>query len=50
MPRTILITGLGTVCALGTGIDPLWQGLLAGNSGLAPITPTAPAAAFDPAG
>ncbi len=36
-PRTILITGLGTVCALGAGIDALWQGLLAGTSGLGTI-------------
>ncbi|MDQ7013982.1 MAG: beta-ketoacyl synthase N-terminal-like domain-containing protein [Planctomycetota bacterium] len=36
-PRTILITGLGTVSALGSGIDVLWQGLLEGRSGLGPI-------------
>lgn len=44
MPRPIVITGLGTVCALGVGIDALWRGLLEGRSGLARIT------AFDPVG
>jgi len=44
MPPTVLITGLGTVCSLGTGIDALWQGLCAGRSGLGPLS------AFDPAG
>ena len=37
MPRHVVITGLGTVCALGTGIDALWQGLLEGRSGLGAI-------------
>lgn len=44
MPPTVFITGLGTVCALGTGIDALWHGLCEGRSGLRPIR------AFDPAG
>ncbi|MFG0258850.1 MAG: beta-ketoacyl-[acyl-carrier-protein] synthase family protein [Phycisphaerales bacterium JB041] len=38
MPRHVVITGLGTVCALGTGIDALWQGLVEGRSGLGALT------------
>ncbi|MFG0242754.1 MAG: beta-ketoacyl-[acyl-carrier-protein] synthase family protein [Phycisphaerales bacterium JB054] len=37
MSRHVVITGLGTVCALGTGIDALWQGLVEGRSGLGTI-------------
>jgi 3-oxoacyl-[acyl-carrier-protein] synthase II len=44
MARKVVITGLGTVCPLGVGIDVLWGGLCEGRSGLGPIT------AFDPAG
>jgi 3-oxoacyl-[acyl-carrier-protein] synthase II len=44
MDRRIAITGLGTVSALGVGIAPLWEGLLAGTSGLKRIT------SFDPSG
>jgi len=42
--RTVLITGIGPVCALGTGVESLWTGLVEGRSGLGPIT------VFDPAG
>lgn len=38
MPRHVVITGLGTVCALGSGVETLWRGLLEGRSGLGPIT------------
>lgn len=38
MRRRVVITGLGTVSALGVGIEPLWAGMLAGTSGLK--TPT----------
>jgi 3-oxoacyl-[acyl-carrier-protein] synthase II len=38
MERSIGITGLGVVSPLGLGIAPLWEGLLAGTSALAPIT------------
>jgi 3-oxoacyl-[acyl-carrier-protein] synthase II len=44
MPREIVITGLGTVTALGIGVPALWEGLCAGRSGLARIT------RFDPSG
>lgn len=44
MPRKVVITGLGVVSPLGTGVDALWQGLCDGRSGLKPIT------AFDPSG
>jgi len=38
MPRRVVITGLGSVSALGVGMDPLWDGLLAGRSALRPPT------------
>ncbi|MCB9547880.1 MAG: beta-ketoacyl-[acyl-carrier-protein] synthase family protein [Myxococcales bacterium] len=31
---SIVVTGLGAVSALGVGVDALWEGLLAGRSGL----------------
>ncbi len=37
MGRNVVITGLGTVTGLGLGIEPLWEGLLAGRSALGPI-------------
>lgn len=44
MSRDVVITGIGTVCALGAGVDALWEGMLEGRTGLGPID------AFDPAG
>ncbi|MGQ0628868.1 MAG: beta-ketoacyl-[acyl-carrier-protein] synthase family protein [Phycisphaerales bacterium] len=38
MARSVVITGLGAVSALGTGFGPLWEGLCAGRSGITPIT------------
>jgi len=38
MPRSVVITGLGTVGGFGLGIDALWEGLLSGRSTLAPVT------------
>ncbi|MGP1345680.1 MAG: beta-ketoacyl-[acyl-carrier-protein] synthase family protein [Phycisphaerales bacterium] len=38
MSRRVYITGLGAVTPFGYGFEPLWKGLLAGESRLAPIT------------
>ncbi len=44
MSRGVVITGLGVVSALGSGIRAFWEGLDAGRSALRPTT------LFDPAG
>jgi 3-oxoacyl-[acyl-carrier-protein] synthase II len=36
--RRVVITGLGTVNPLGLNVRDYWRGLLAGHSGIAPIT------------
>ncbi len=36
--RRVMITGLGTVNPLGLNVPEYWRGLLAGQSGIAPIT------------
>ncbi len=36
--RRVVITGLGTVNPLGLNVPDYWRGLLAGHSGIAPIT------------
>ena len=38
MSRRVVITGLGLVTPLGTGVEKTWQGLCAGKSGVGPIT------------
>jgi 3-oxoacyl-[acyl-carrier-protein] synthase II len=38
MRRRVVITGLGTVNPLGLSVPEYWRGLLAGRSGIAPIT------------
>src|SRR5437870_12592919 len=38
MRRRVVITGLGTVNPLGLNVRDYWRGLLAGHSGIAPIT------------
>ncbi|HSG86657.1 MAG TPA: beta-ketoacyl-ACP synthase II [Candidatus Limnocylindrales bacterium] len=37
-PRRVVVTGLGAVSALGQGVAPTWDGLVAGRSGVAPAT------------
>jgi len=36
--RRVVVTGLGLVTPLGTGIDANWESLVAGRSGVGPIT------------
>ena len=44
MRRRVVVTGVGLVCALGIETDQVWEKLMAGASGVGPITQ------FDPAG
>ena len=37
MSRSVVISGIGPISALGLGIDPTWQAMLAGRSGLRSI-------------
>ena len=43
-PRRVVITGLGPISAFGAGMQPLWEALCEGRTGIAPIT------AFDASG
>jgi 3-oxoacyl-[acyl-carrier-protein] synthase II len=36
--RRVVVTGLGLVCPVGIGVEKSWQALVAGKSGIAPIT------------
>ena len=38
MPRRVVVTGLGLISPLGVGTEPTWEGLVAGRSGVGPIT------------
>ncbi len=38
MKRRVVVTGIGLVSALGIGTDETWQALIAGQSGIGPIT------------
>ena len=38
MRKRVVITGLGAVTPLGNDVPTLWEGLLAGRSGISPIT------------
>ena len=42
MTRRVVVTGLGAVTAVGHTAEETWQAMLAGRSGIGPIT------AFDP--
>src|ERR1700743_3724328 len=35
--RRVVVTGLGLICGVGKTVDEVWQGLLAGRSGMAEI-------------
>ncbi len=38
MSRRVVVTGVGLVSPLGIGTEATWQGILAGRSGIGPIT------------
>jgi 3-oxoacyl-[acyl-carrier-protein] synthase II len=38
MSRRVVVTGVGLVSPIGVGTDATWQGILAGRSGIGPIT------------
>jgi 3-oxoacyl-[acyl-carrier-protein] synthase II len=38
LKRRVVVTGVGLVCACGIGTEEVWKNLVAGKSGIAPIT------------
>ena len=38
MNRRVVVTGVGLVCACGIGTEEVWKNLIAGQSGIGPIT------------
>jgi 3-oxoacyl-[acyl-carrier-protein] synthase II len=36
--RRSVVTGLGILCPVGTGVEEAWRGIVAGKSGIGPIT------------
>ena len=38
MGRRVVVTGIGLLCGVGNTTEQVWRNLLAGNSGVAPIT------------
>ena len=37
-PRKVVITGIGPVTPVGTGIDEFWTGITTGRNGIGPIS------------
>src|SRR5579872_3301023 len=44
MTRSVVVTGIGAVTAIGSGSAGLWEGVLAGRSGIRPISRFDPSA------
>ena len=38
MPRRVVVTGMGIVSCMGSGLTANWEGIIAGRSGIGPIT------------
>ncbi len=38
MRRRVVVTGMGAITPIGTGLEAFWDGLVAGRSGVGPIT------------
>ncbi len=38
MTRRVVVTGLGMVTPLGTGVEKNWEAVCSGKSGIGPIT------------
>ncbi len=38
MPRRVVVTGMGLICGVGNTAPQVWEGLIAGKSGMAEIT------------
>ncbi len=38
MSRRVVVTGVGLICGCGIGTEQVWQNLIAGKSGIGPIT------------
>lgn len=36
--RRVVVTGMGAICALGNDVDTIWTAVIAGKSGIGPIT------------
>jgi 3-oxoacyl-[acyl-carrier-protein] synthase II len=36
--RRVVVTGLGILCPVGTGLEETWRGIVSGKSGIGPIT------------